>query len=51
MANKQSNLQDHQELQAMSQGINRLSNIVEQMLILGRTQPEQWQGNLANNHC
>ena len=27
----------------MSQGINRLSNIVEQMLILGRTQPEQWQ--------
>ncbi|MEL0655531.1 ATP-binding protein [Pseudoalteromonas issachenkonii] len=43
LANKQSNLQDHQELQAMSQGINRLSNIVEQMLILGRTQPEQWQ--------
>ncbi|MBH0015912.1 ATP-binding protein [Pseudoalteromonas sp. NGC95] len=42
LANKQSNLQDHQELQAMSQGINRLSNIVEQMLILGRTQPEQW---------
>ena len=43
LANKQSNLQGHQELQAMSQGINRLSNIVEQMLILGRTQPEQWQ--------
>ena len=43
MANKQSNSQNHQELQAMSQGINRLSNIVEQMLILGRTQPEQWQ--------
>jgi len=34
---------DNQELQAMTQGINRLSNIVEQMLILGRTQPEQWQ--------
>ena len=33
----------NQELHAMSQGINRLSNIVEQMLILGRTQPEQWQ--------
>lgn len=33
----------NQELQAMSQGLNRLSNIVEQMLILGRTQPEQWQ--------
>jgi two-component system sensor histidine kinase QseC len=33
----------NQELQAMTQGINRLSNIVEQMLILGRTQPEQWQ--------
>ncbi|MBH0028934.1 sensor histidine kinase N-terminal domain-containing protein [Pseudoalteromonas sp. SWN29] len=43
LANKQSNSQNHQELQAMSQGINRLSNIVEQMLILGRTQPEQWQ--------
>ena len=36
-------LQSNEELQAMSQGINRLSNIVEQMLILGRTQPEQWQ--------
>ncbi|WP_036933722.1 histidine kinase dimerization/phospho-acceptor domain-containing protein, partial [Pseudoalteromonas sp. BSi20439] len=34
---------DNQELQAMTQGINRLTNIVEQMLILGRTQPEQWQ--------
>lgn len=43
LASKQSNSQNHQELQAMSQGINRLSNIVEQMLILGRTQPEQWQ--------
>ncbi len=43
LANKQSNSQNNQELQAMSQGINRLSNIVEQMLILGRTQPEQWQ--------
>lgn len=43
LANKQSSSQNHQELQAMSQGINRLSNIVEQMLILGRTQPEQWQ--------
>ena len=43
LANKQRNSQNHQELQAMSQGINRLSNIVEQMLILGRTQPEQWQ--------
>ncbi len=43
LASKQNNSQNHQELQAMSQGINRLSNIVEQMLILGRTQPEQWQ--------
>lgn len=43
LANKQSNSQNNQELKAMSQGINRLSNIVEQMLILGRTQPEQWQ--------
>jgi len=43
LASKQSNSQNHQELQAMSQGINRLNNIVEQMLILGRTQPEQWQ--------
>lgn len=32
-----------QELEAMSQGVNRLGNIVEQMLILGRTHPEQWQ--------
>ncbi|AQP98700.1 two-component sensor histidine kinase [Pseudoalteromonas aliena] len=43
LANKQNMLQSNEELQAMSQGINRLSNIVEQMLILGRTQPEQWQ--------
>ncbi|KTF16623.1 ATP-binding protein [Pseudoalteromonas sp. H105] len=32
-----------EELNAMVQGIDRLGNIVEQMLILGRTHPEQWQ--------
>lgn len=40
LLNQQGN---NQELQAMTQGVNRLTNIVEQMLILGRTQPEQWQ--------
>ncbi len=34
---------DSVELQAMAKGIDKLSNIVEQMLILGRTYPEQWQ--------
>ena len=49
LANKQSNPQNDQEIQAMSQGINRLNNIVEQMLILGRTQPEQWQKQFSEH--
>ncbi|WP_394190408.1 ATP-binding protein [Pseudoalteromonas atlantica] len=35
------------ELDAMAQGIDKLSNIVEQMLILGRTYPEQWQAQFS----
>lgn len=35
------------ELDAMAQGIDKLSNIVKQMLILGRTYPEQWQAQFS----
>ncbi len=35
------------ELDAMAKGIDKLSNIVEQMLILGRTYPEQWQAQFS----
>ena len=31
----------------MEKGVDKLSNIVEQMLILGRTYPEQWQAQFS----
>jgi len=43
--NLQNDIADSIELKAMSQGLDKLSNIVEQMLILGRTCPEQWHAN------
>ncbi|WP_062567796.1 ATP-binding protein [Pseudoalteromonas arabiensis] len=38
---------DSVELNAMEKGVDKLSNIVEQMLILGRTYPEQWQAQFS----